>query len=61
VEKICNRPDVKVHRPDASPYYGNCVQLKCNRPVAALFRKENQRFMESRLHSSLSGWPQLAS
>jgi hypothetical protein len=30
-----------------------------HRPDAALFRKEYQRFMESRLHSSPSGRPQL--
>jgi len=30
-------------------------------PDAALFRKENQHFMENRLHSSPSGRPQLPS
>jgi hypothetical protein len=26
------------------PYYGNCVQQKCNRPDEALFKKKSQRY-----------------
>jgi hypothetical protein len=33
VHSTFNRPDVSLHGPDApKPYYGNCVQQKCNRP-----------------------------
>jgi hypothetical protein len=47
VEQICNRPDAGLHRPDANPYYENCVQQKCNRPDAMLFRKEYQRIWKA--------------
>jgi len=51
VEQICNSPD-------ASPYYGNCVQLKCNCPDCVATPSEccpiQERIpalLESRLHS----------
>jgi hypothetical protein len=43
-------------------HQGNTVKtLGQHRPNATLFKKENLRFLESLLHSSLSGRPQLAS
>jgi hypothetical protein len=39
----------------AKPWYGNCVQIKCDRSDAALFRKEFLRNLESRSHSYRSG------
>jgi hypothetical protein len=61
VENNCNRPD-------ASPYYENYVQRKCNRldARATPFGRGpdmvlHKRVMESRLHSCPSGRPQFAS
>jgi len=39
----------------SKPWYGNCVQLKCDHPDAAQFKKEFQRILESQLHSCLFG------
>jgi hypothetical protein len=54
------------NRPDASPYYGNCVQLKCNHSDARATQSGRSLIQErkSALYGKsmqLSGRPQLSS
>jgi hypothetical protein len=58
MQKMFNRSDVSLHCLDASPYYENCVQQKCNHSDARAtpfghgpIQERISANLKSRLHS----------